>query len=145
MKKELLIWLLTVISALHAYPQSRTVTGKVTDNKDGSPLPGVTVQVKGTNKGVYTSPDGTYKINDIGQGNTLVFSFIGFLSQERPVGASGSVSVSLEADKKQLGEIVVTAVGIRRSEKSIGYSATTVKPDVLVQKSEPDVLKGLQG
>src|ERR1044072_4010104 len=102
MKKELLIWLLTVISALHAYPQSRTVTGKVTDNKDGSPLPGVTVQVKGTNKGVYTSPDGTYRINDIDQANTLVFSFIGFLSQERQVGANGTIRVGLGADKKQI-------------------------------------------
>ncbi|WP_217603947.1 SusC/RagA family TonB-linked outer membrane protein [Chitinophaga sp. GbtcB8] len=144
MKKELLVWLLTVISALHVSAQSRTVTGKVTDIKDGSPLPGVTVQVKGTNKGVYTSGEGTYKIS-VDQGATLVFSFIGYLSKEMTVGNEATISTALSADNKQLGEIVVTAVGIRRTEKSIGYSATTVKPDILVQKSEPDMLKGLQG
>ncbi|HEU4551425.1 MAG TPA: SusC/RagA family TonB-linked outer membrane protein [Chitinophaga sp.] len=144
MKKELLVWLLTVITALHVSAQSRTVTGKVTDVKDGSPLPGVTVQVKGTDRGVYTSGEGTFKIS-VDQGATLVFSFIGYVTKEVAVDNQAAISVALSADNKQLGEIVVTAVGIRRTEKSIGYSATTVKPDVLVQKSEPDMLKGLQG
>lgn len=144
MKKGLLIWLLAVIGAIHVSAQTRNVTGKVTDGKDNSPLPGVTVVIKGTNKGVLTKGDGSYTIA-AQQGESLVFSFIGYTSKEAPVPANGTVNMSLEADNKQLGEIVVTAVGIQRTAASLGYSVTQIKSDVITQKSEPDMLKGLQG
>ncbi|MGN7819707.1 SusC/RagA family TonB-linked outer membrane protein [Chitinophaga sp. 22536] len=145
MKKELLLWLFVCSSVLSAVAQTRTISGKVTDAKDGSALPGVTVVIKGTTKGVFTSGDGTYKLNNVASGTTLVFSFVGYLTKEVPVGPGNEVDVVLEADKKQLGEVVVTAVGLKRNETSLGYSVSTVKPDQLVQKSEPDMLKGLQG
>ncbi|PSL49620.1 TonB-linked SusC/RagA family outer membrane protein [Chitinophaga niastensis] len=145
MKKELLLWLLLCGSVLSAVAQTRTISGKVSDAKDGTPLPGVTVVIKGTTKGVFTSGDGTYKLSNVTSGSTLVFSFVGYLNKEMTVGTDNSINVVLEADKKQLGEIVVTAVGIKRSEKSLGYSLTQVKPDQILQKSEPDMLKGLQG
>ncbi|MET6999623.1 SusC/RagA family TonB-linked outer membrane protein [Chitinophaga defluvii] len=145
MKRELLAWLFVVTSVLHATAQTRTISGKVTDAKDGSPLPGVTVVVKGTTKGVFTIGDGTYRITEVSPGSVLVFSFVGYLNREMTIGAGNNIDVALETDKKQLGEIVVTAVGIKRSEKSLGYSLSQVKPDELLQKSEPDMLKGLQG
>lgn len=144
MKKELLLWLLLCTGVLNVFAQTRSITGRVTDAKDGSPLPGVTVVIKGTTKGVFTAGDGTYKIS-ADNVTTLVFSFVGYLTKEMSVGASNVIDISLEADKKQLGEIVVTAVGIKRDEKALGYSLTQVKPDQILQKSEPDMLKGLQG
>jgi TonB-linked SusC/RagA family outer membrane protein len=144
MKKELLLWLLLCTGVLNAVAQTRSISGRVTDAKDGSALPGVTVVVKGTTRGVFTAGDGSYKIS-ADNGATLVFSFVGYLTKEASVGSSNVIDQTLEADKKQLGEIVVTAVGIKRDEKALGYSLTQVKPDQILQKSEPDMLKGLQG
>ncbi|MBO9729102.1 MAG: SusC/RagA family TonB-linked outer membrane protein [Chitinophaga sp.] len=144
MKKELLLWLLLCTGVLNVFAQTRSITGRVTDAKDGSALPGVTVVVKGTTKGVFTAGDGTYKIA-ADNGAALVFSFVGYLTKESLVGSNNVIDITLEADKKQLGEIVVTAVGIKRDEKALGYSLTQVKPDQILQKSEPDMLKGLQG
>jgi TonB-linked SusC/RagA family outer membrane protein len=144
MKKELLLWLLLCTGVLNAVAQTRSISGRVTDAKDGSALPGVTVVVKGTTRGVFTAGDGSYKIS-ADNGATLVFSFVGYLTKESTVGSSNVIDQTLEADKKQLGEIVVTAVGIKRDEKALGYSLTQVKPDQILQKSEPDMLKGLQG
>ncbi|RBL93191.1 SusC/RagA family TonB-linked outer membrane protein [Chitinophaga flava] len=144
MKRGLLLWLLVAISVLHSYAQTRTITGRVTDAKDGAPLPGVTVVVKGSGKGVLTAADGTYQFPNVKAGAVMIYSFVGYVSKD--VAASGDVvNVTLDQDKKQLGEIVVTAAGLKRNESSLGYSISTVKPDVLVQKSEPDMLKGLQG
>ncbi|MCW3462716.1 SusC/RagA family TonB-linked outer membrane protein [Chitinophaga nivalis] len=145
MKKALLLWLFILSSGVTAVAQTKTVSGKVSDAKDGSALPGVTVVIKGTTKGVFTIGDGSYKIPNVTNDAVLVFSFVGYLSKEVAVGAGNVINIALEADKKQLGEIVVTAVGIKRNEKQLGYSLTQVKPDDILQKSEPDMLKGLQG
>lgn len=144
MKQVLLLWLF-VASVLNAVAQTRTISGKVTDAKDGSALPGVTVVVKGTTKGIFTGGNGQFTLTGVEPGAVIVFSFVGYLSREVPVGTDNTINVQLEQDKKQLGEIVVTAVGIKRAEKSLGYSLTQVKPDQILQKSEPDMLKGLQG
>ncbi|WP_291911698.1 SusC/RagA family TonB-linked outer membrane protein [Chitinophaga sp. CB10] len=144
MKKGLLLWLLLFGCIVNAVAQ-RTISGKVSDAKDGSAIPGVTVVIKGTTKGVFTSGDGTYRLNGVENGATLVFSFVGYITKEVPVGAGNSIDVALEADKKQLGEVVVTAVGLKKNEAALGYSVSTVKPEQILQKSEPDMLKGLQG
>ncbi|HVI43571.1 MAG TPA: SusC/RagA family TonB-linked outer membrane protein [Chitinophaga sp.] len=145
MKTVLLMLLIVGSSILNAVAQTRTINGKVIDAKDGSPLPGVTVVVKGTNKGVFTSGDGSYKLSNVSDGATLVFSFVGYLNKEVTVGTENTVNVTMETDKKQLGEVVVTAMGLKRNEVALGYSVTSVKPDQILQKSEPDMLKGLQG
>jgi len=90
----LLLWLLCIHSALIA--QTKVVTGKVTDSKDGSPLQGVTVLPKGGTSGVATGKDGSFKIVVGENTGTLVFSFVGFANREIPVG-SGSVQVALTA------------------------------------------------
>lgn len=98
-----------------AWSQSRTVTGKVTSQDDGTPVPGANIVEKGTNNGVSTDADGNFTIN-VGNNATLVISFVGYQSQEVAVGAQSSVSVGLNPDVTQLSEIVV-----------IGYGETTVK------------------
>src|SRR5689334_21314553 len=109
MKKILLLtccWL--VAFSLHA--QQRTVTGKVTDSSDGSPLPGVSILVKGTNNGTTSDVNGTYSIS-VDADATLVFSFIGFESQETIVGERTAIEITLAASASQLQEVVVIGYG----------------------------------
>ncbi len=111
--KRLLIALLAFCFAVAANAQDKTVTGKVTDSKDGSPLPGATVQVKGTKEFSQTDAAGAFKIRVPAGSTTLVISYSGFASQDVAIG-SGEVTVSLKATTGNLNEIVVVAYGTRK-------------------------------
>jgi len=124
--------------------QDRKITGKVTSAEDGSALPGVSVVVKGTSKGVNTDGNGSYSI-DASNSSTLVFSFVGTVSQEISVGNRTQINVTLAADTKQLSEVVVTAVGIQRDKKALAFAVSNVKGSDLQQRSEPDPLRALSG
>ncbi|HEX8528686.1 MAG TPA: carboxypeptidase-like regulatory domain-containing protein, partial [Cytophagales bacterium] len=145
MKKHLLLVLLSIFGALqYTRAQDQTVTGKVTSETDGTVLPGVNVLVKGSSSGTTTDANGGYSIAAPANA-TLVFSFIGFTTREEAVGNRSVINVTLATDVKQLSEVVVTAVGIERSQKALGYSVEKVEAGKLQQISEPDVLRGLQG
>lgn len=124
--------------------QERTVTGKVSGD-DGSPLPGVNVVIKGTATGTVTDINGQYTLGVPSSGGVLVFSFIGFVTQEIDIGQRNVVDVQLSQDVTQLGEVVVTAAGIEREKKSLGYRFENVEGTKLQQISEADPLRGLQG
>jgi len=146
MRKNLLLKmvpLLMLLSAM-AWAQERVVTGKVTSAEDGTSVPGVNVVVKGTSSGTVTDAEGKYSVSMQSNG-VLVFSFIGFTSQEVNVGDRTSVNIALNSDVQQLNEIVVTAQGIDKDKKSIGYSVQTVKGGDLAQRSETNLLNTLQG
>ena len=100
-----------------AWAQDRTVSGTVSSGEDGDVLIGVNVILKGTTTGTISDIDGNYSLSVPSDGGTLVFSFIGFATQEVAIGASSVVDLTLMADVTQLGEIVVTALGIEREEK----------------------------
>ncbi|WP_025763870.1 SusC/RagA family TonB-linked outer membrane protein [Dyadobacter tibetensis] len=125
------------------FGQNRTITGKVTDS-DGSILPGVSISIKNTTRGTLTEANGTYSL-EADPNATLVFSFIGFLNQEVQVANRSVINVSLETDVNQLQEVVVTALGIKRDARAVGYSVAQVDGSELVRKSEVDPLKSLQG
>ncbi|HEX8040427.1 MAG TPA: SusC/RagA family TonB-linked outer membrane protein [Chryseosolibacter sp.] len=124
--------------------QERNVTGTVTSAEDGSPLPGVNVVIKGTAIGTVTDAAGNFSLS-VPPDATLVFSFIGLTSVETLVGERTVVSVSMAPDIKQLEEVVVTAAGIQRQTRSLGYAVEQVGGDRVAMKSEPDVLRSLQG
>lgn len=142
MKKGLLLWLFVAMSVLHTFAQTRTITGKVTDAKDGSPLPGVSVVVKGTTKGAVTGADGSYTIQATPE-DALVFSFIGYTSQEQKVGSKANIGVILSTDNKQLNEVLVTALGITREKKQLGYSVQKLDGAELTHANEANVIEGL--
>ncbi|WP_343744490.1 SusC/RagA family TonB-linked outer membrane protein [Chitinophaga sp.] len=142
MKRGLLLWLLVAISVMHAAAQTRTITGTVKDSKGNSPIPGVSVAVKGKGTGTSTGPTGTYKLQ-VANGTTLVFSFIGYTAQEVVVGDQNVVDITLEEDKKQLNEVVVTALGITREKKSLGYAVQSVKGEDLVRAGENNIIESL--
>lgn len=147
MKSKLLIMLFSmfVFFMHHAEAQERTISGKVTSDEDGSALPGVNVILKGTTVGTVTDIDGNYKVNVPDEDGILVFSFIGLASQEVPIGNRSVIDVTMSSDIKQLGEVVVTAQGIEREKKALGYAVSTVESKDLEQKTEGDIGRLLKG
>ncbi|MBW4890041.1 SusC/RagA family TonB-linked outer membrane protein [Mucilaginibacter sp. HMF5004] len=144
MKKLLLVSLCVLFCYLQTFAQNRTVSGTVIAKEDGTPIPGVGVKIKGTTIGVVTGVDGKYSINVPASGTTLVFTFIGYAPQEKLI-VSNTVNVTLELSNKQLGEVVVTALGITRESKSLGYSVGVIKGDDLTQSRETNVVNSLAG
>lgn len=122
-----------------------TITGKVTSVEDGTGLPGVNVYVKGTQLGTITDSDGKYSLAVNDNNSTLVFSYIGFTTQEISISGKSSVDVSLEANTEALSEVVVTALGIQREEASLGYSVGKLKGDDLTNVAQENVLNSLAG
>jgi len=123
--------------------QTKSVTGNIFSADDGQPVIGATVMVKGTTIGTITDTDGKFKINVPGNAKSLVISYVGMKTID--VEVKDNITIKLEADSKQMEEVVVTAVGIKRSQKSLGYATSTVNPEDGLNKSQPDFLKTLQG
>jgi len=124
-----------------SYAQTKTISGSVSD--DSGPLPGVSIQVKGTNTGTETDFDGKYSIK-AKAGDTLVFSFVGMKTTEKVVGNSNSLNVVLSSDNV-LDEVVVTALGIKREKKSLGYATQTVKGESISNVPVENFTNALSG
>ncbi|WP_229733987.1 SusC/RagA family TonB-linked outer membrane protein [Pontibacter amylolyticus] len=124
--------------------QERTVSGKVTDDK-GESLPGVTVIIKNTQTGTVTDKEGNFKIDVPSPDAVLVFSFVGMLSQEVPVGNQATLNVRLDTNTHGLSEVVVTALGISREAKSLSYSTQQINTEALNETKEPNIINSLSG
>src|SRR5258705_975765 len=143
MKKfTLLLFFLPAFIA--AWAQGRTVTGKVTDDK-GSPVADVSVVVKGTNVGTTTNNDGVFSISVPSNSNVLVFSHINMVEKELAIGNQSSVNVSLQPGDKSLAEVVVTALGITKDRRTLGYATQTIRNEAIIDKGESSLLNALQG
>jgi TonB-linked SusC/RagA family outer membrane protein len=143
-KQFLLFFMLGIIfTALQASAQERTVSGKVTASEDGSPLPGVSVTVKGTKQGTQTDGSGVYKVTVSGNA-TLIFSFIGTISQDIAVGNRTIVDVQLVSDNKQLSEVVVVGYGTQKRTEFTG-AASTVKATAIAERPVQSFSQGLTG
>jgi TonB-linked SusC/RagA family outer membrane protein len=147
MKRVLLLSLLMLVISTfqYAFSQDRTVTGRVTSTEDNSVLPGVNVTVKGASRGTTTGADGRYSLDGVGNDATLVFSFIGLTSQEVVVGNRTVIDVQMQADVRQLSEVVVTALGQEAERDKVGTATATVKGNSVVQSGEASLLNGLAG
>jgi len=124
--------------------QELNVAGRVTSAEDGTPLPGVSITIKGTSTGTQTDIEGRYTLS-ASRGSVLVFSYIGTVSQEIAVGNATTIDVALAADVKTLSEVVVTAFGIQQEKRSINYAAQIVSAEVLTRNAEPNIVTALQG
>lgn len=123
--------------------QERTVRGKITD-EDGLSLGGVSIKVKGSNVGTTSNADGNYSIN-IPENSTLIFTYIGYLTQEVTVNDRSTVNVTLQESLESLSDVVVTALGISRESKSLAYAITEVKGDEFTQARENNLGNALSG
>lgn len=129
--------------ALHA--QGVQIKGKVTSAEDGSALPGASVVVKGTNVATVTDAEGNYILNVPSGAASIFVSFVGMKTQEALIAGQTTIDIALQPDIVGMEEVVVTAIGIKRSEKSLGYSATTVSSDELTQTRNSSLMNSLQG
>ena len=143
MKKLLLASLcILLLSITQVFAQNRTVTGTVTAQEDGLPLPGVSVRVKGSTVGTQTGANGKFTLSVPGNA-TLVFSFIGYVATEKSAGAV--VNVALVASNRQLNEVVVTALGIQRKADNLSYAQQGIKGADLTSTRQTDLNQALAG
>jgi TonB-linked SusC/RagA family outer membrane protein len=126
------------------FAQTRTVIGKIVA-PDGTGIAGVTIQEKGTTNSTSSDAAGTYAIRITSRDAVLVFSTVGYTSQELPVGKDPNLSVQMVPNSKQLNEVVVTALGIKKEARRIGYAVQEVKGEELTKAREPDVFNSLEG
>lgn len=127
-----------------AVSQDIDINGTVTD-ESGAPFPGVNIVVKGTSTGTSTSIDGKFSLSVPDESSILVFSFVGYITQEVTVGNRQVINVVLAPDVKNLDEVVVTALGIEKSSKSLGYAASKVDASELIVNRTPNLMNALQG
>lgn len=139
----LLFGLVFLVSTQGLFAQEQTVTGTVTDAESGMPLPGVTVIQKDTSKGTSTDFDGVYTL-DVPEDAVLVFSMVGFLTQEVPVSGT-TINVQLEISTESLDEVVVTALGLTREKKSLGYAVTELQSEEINTVKDYNVANSLVG
>lgn len=143
-KSAWLVLLFLQIGASVAYGQSRLVKGRVIAQEDQSAIPGASVTVKGSNLGTNTSADGQFSIN-VPANAILQISMIGYSKKEVSVGTQSEISVVLAVDAKQLQEVVVTALGIKKDVRKIGVSIQSVDGASLVKSREPNAINALAG
>lgn len=118
------------------FAQEVTISGTVTSSEDGLPIPGVSVVQKGTSNGTITDFDGKYQLK-VPRGSVVVFSFIGMKTQELAMGSAGVFNVKLLSETTGLDEVVVTALGVKRERKALGYSMSSLKADELQKAGTP--------
>ncbi|MGR3811635.1 SusC/RagA family TonB-linked outer membrane protein [Jiulongibacter sp. NS-SX5] len=142
--KNFLLTFSMVLLGLVGYSQSVQVTGKVTSADDGLSLPGVSIAIQGTTQGTSTDAEGAYALN-ASKGDVLVFSFVGMQTQSVEVGNQSVINVSMLSDASQLSEVVVTALGVSREAKSLGYAVTNIGGDDVSQAKETNIVNALSG
>lgn len=124
--------------------KERTVTGQVLDIK-GEPLIGVSILIKGTTVGTITDIDGNYKLTTNEVNPILVFSYIGYQTQEIPLKGQTTVNVNLQDDTQFIDEVVVTALGIKRAQKALSYNVQQVSEDELLKNKDANFINALSG
>jgi TonB-linked SusC/RagA family outer membrane protein len=147
MRKILFLFFALFAFMLHSEvsAQQRVITGKVVSEEDPGGLPGASVRVKGTSLGTITDMDGNYTISVPAGSNVLEFSYIGMRTIEETIGNRSVINVTLVIDARQLSEVVVTAIGLEREKKALGYAVSTVSPALIENRPEADLGRVLQG
>ena len=141
----MLAQLLLCLLSLPSLAQNRTITGTVTSGEDNSVLPGVSVTLKGTSRGTTTDGNGKYTLSVPSGTVTVVYSFIGFTSQEVVTGSQTTLNITLKPDATSLNEVVVTAFGIQRTERELGTSIAKVNSAQINQAAPVNIANGLTG
>jgi len=140
-KKTAGLALCTLFSATSLFAQ-QGISGTVSDAK--GPIAGATISVKGTNRATQSTASGAFNIQ-AAQGETLRISLIGYKPQEIVVGTTKTINVSLTSDESTLGEVVVTAMGVKREKRSLGYSFQDIQGTALTDARENNIANALAG
>lgn len=132
-----------LISGVNA--QERLIHGRVTDREDGLPLPGVSIKIKGTQTGTQSGSDGRFSIKADGQAPVIIFTYIGYTTVEQSAQGNNIINISLKQLSNQLNDVIITAGGIARQSRSLGYSTAKVNAAELNQVKVTNVANGLTG
>ncbi|MDR2911967.1 MAG: SusC/RagA family TonB-linked outer membrane protein [Alistipes sp.] len=143
MRKFVLLFSMVLFASFQLSAQNQRVSGTVTDS-DGTPIGGVTVLVEGSNTAALTDPSGLYSISVSSNAN-LVFTFFGMETQTVPVSGRSAINVTMVPDALAIENVVVTATGMTRSERTLGYAASTVTASDLVVGKSSDIMTGVIG
>ena len=144
-KVTILLAFLFFVGANLANAQTRTVSGKVTSSEDGAGIPGVTVQVKGTTVGTVTDIDGNYSLEVKPDFRVLIFQYVGMSTQEITIADQTTINVTMSPDVLLMEEVVVTAIGIPKEQKAIGYTVQDVSAEQIANSGNTDMISALQG
>ncbi|NOZ47401.1 MAG: SusC/RagA family TonB-linked outer membrane protein [Chlorobi bacterium] len=142
--KQLILFFTLIWLGIYASAQIK-ITGQITDVLSGETLPGASVTIKGTAKGTITDIDGKFAIEASAETDVLVVSFVGYLSEERTIGTQREINVELAQDITQLGDVVVTALGIKREKKALGYAVQDISGDKVAETNPTNVVSALTG
>ncbi|WP_298736418.1 SusC/RagA family TonB-linked outer membrane protein [uncultured Chitinophaga sp.] len=144
--RQLRLMIFTLLLSSVAFAQTRQLTGSIKDAKSGAPLPAVTVQVKGKNLATVTGADGAFTLKAPSGPLTLQVSLVGYGTKTMDVGPNESnIDLVMDESSTQLGELVVTALGISKESKKVGYAITKVDGSVMTQARETNVAYSLTG
>jgi iron complex outermembrane receptor protein len=139
-----LLKLIVMLMMVSAPVFAQTITGKITSSSDGTALPGVSVLVKGTTTGTTSDANGQFSV-DASSKSVLVFSFIGYKTIEAEVANRSVVDIIMTEDASLLNEVVVTALGISKDQRALGYSTAIVNNEALVKTASPNFANALYG
>lgn len=142
--KQSILWILLLLLTGGAFAQSRTVTGKVQDEK-GAPLEGITVNLKGTTSSVRSNDDGTFSIPVTGKNPVIILTSVGYARKEVPVGSDNSLDITLNTSASQLNEVVITGFGTRKDTRKLTYAVQEVQAAQLQTAPAPNIINSLQG
>ena len=145
MKRMMLLLVALLLAGAQTLSAQRTITGTIISADDNMTVPGASVSIRGTTIGTVADVNGRFSINVPADATHLVVSFMGMETQEIEIGGRTTVDVRLTSGALGLDEVVVTALGIQRSDRSLGFATSNVGGDDLVQRSEPDALRALEG
>jgi TonB-linked SusC/RagA family outer membrane protein len=145
MKKIALLLAFFAIGLQVLMAQTKEISGTVTSADDGGLIPGVSVSVKGTTLGTITDMDGAFRLKVPQDAKILTFSFVGMASQDIVIGTQSTIKVKLTSENISVDEVVVTALGISRDKKSLGYSSQNVKEDQISTVKASNFMNALSG
>jgi iron complex outermembrane receptor protein len=145
MKKLFLSFSFLIAIIFSGFAQERSVSGRVTSPEDDMGMPGVSVLVKGSTNGAVTDLNGTYTINGVSAEDTLWFRYMGYESQEIRIGDQQVINVLMVASSEMLDEVIVTALGVKRQKRDIGYSTERIDPEVIARSNAPNVINAIVG
>ncbi len=145
MKKILLLIAVYAIGLNLVLAQTKEITGKVVSMDDGTSVPGASVSLKGTTLGTITDMDGMYRLKVPQEAKTLIFTFVGMKTQEVDINNQSTINVKLSSDNIAVDEVVVTALGITRAKKALGYASQEVSGEALSKAKDQNIVNSLSG
>lgn len=145
MRKISFLLVALLLMGMQVIQAQKVITGKVTSADDGASIPGVQIVVKGTLHGTTTDIDGKYRITVPDKADVLIFTFVGMKNQEVKIGTKTIIDVVMTSDVMNIEGVVVTAIGVKKQEKNLGYSATQINADEIMKSRDRSPMNALQG